>query len=273
MAYKKKAFKRSKKTLSRKLYGKKPGGLPLFNSRAATKLIKSVQNRQLETKTTITNYSDGRQVAHMALFDLDSEPFITGQGVQDPTGTANNTTALNNRIGDEILAKGVRYKIFLENNERFGQVHHRFIFVKMERGAAITDIWCGRSDNKLIDDINHERVTVMMDKTFKISAPNAGANMAVAGSINYALLGSGTYGTGGPNDSVALLPGSKIVTLYIPYHKSNTYKKLIYKSATNTPKFYDYHLLYMPYVLQNTSILLDVAKINDMQKVFYFKDP
>lgn len=240
------------------------------------KIIKATINREIETKTTITNFSDGTQYAHMSINDLDATPWYTGQGIGNPDGASNNSTAAANRIGDEVLAKGVRYKLFLENNERFPLVHHRFMFVRCSRGQTINNsqVFMGRSDNKLIDDINRSKITVLYDRTFKIRAPNPAVYGENVVQDVTSLVGHGTYHSGDSVHAFSTMPGAQIVTIYVPYHKDNKYHKLKYVDDTSaTPKFYDYHLLYMPYVVQNTSTTLNVSKINDMQKVFYFKDP
>jgi len=237
------------------------------------KVIKATINREIETKTTITNFSDGAQYLHMSINTLDANPYITTPGVGDPSGAADGTTVSANRIGSEVLAKGVRYKIFVENNERFGQVKHRFLFVKCERGQLYDNasIWMGRTDNKLLDDINHEKITVLYDKTFTINAPNMfafGSNPVEDSSLE--VIPHGTFH--GFSNYISSQPGSKIITIYVPYAKDNKPKKLVYNDQ-NQPKFFDYALLYMPYVVEHTSTTLNVAKINDMSKVFYFKDP
>jgi len=246
------------------------------------KMIKDISVRQAETKTTVTNYSDGRQWVHMSLNDIDAAPWSTTQGLTNPDGATNNSSNQSNRIGDEILAKGVRYKIFLENNERFAEVHHRFIFIKCARGQTITSatVFMGRSDNKLIDDIARDKITVLYDRTFKLKGPNmiTGASTTLGGDDyeqnTTSAVGTGIYSNNPAPGVVSHQPGSKIITLYFPYRKDNKYHKLVYTAdGGNVPKFYDYHLLYMPYVLQNTSDTLNVSKFNDMQKVFYFKDP
>lgn len=237
-------------------------------------MIKSISLKQAETKHTIYNASDGTQYTHMSLNDLDANPWYTTQGITDPNGATNGTYSAANRIGDVVMAKGVRYRIFLENNERFSDVKHRFIFVRCERGMVIsnTNLFCGRSDNKMIDDINRETHTVLFDRTYSIKSPNMTTYAVDPVQDISSLVGHGTYHTSAATVQNSSQPGSRIITIYVPYHKSNTYRKLVY-SDNNDPKFYDYHLLYMPYVVQNTSTTLNVAKINDFNKVFYFKDP
>jgi len=276
MAFKRKAstFKKAKKWV--KKASSKKGR---FTQVAASKLAKMVTariHREAETKTTITNYSDGRQWTHMQLCDLDANPWSTSQGLTNPQGAANNSTYQANRIGDEVLAKGVRYKIFLQNNERFSEVHHRFIFVRCARGESVTaaNFFMGRSDNKLIDDIDRAKMTVIYDRTFKIRSPPATTGAEIQSQDVTTLVGHGTYNNEAAPGVMSSQPGAKVITIYIPFSKDNKYKKLVYTTdGGGTPKFFDYHLLYMPYVLQNTSTTLNVSTFNDMSKVFYFKDP
>ena len=261
-----KAFpKKGKKSFKKRAF-KKAKRAPMV------RLIKQVMNKQLETKHVIENFPDGRQFTHMSVTVLDNRPYYSTQGITNPNGAADSAIASTARIGDMVLAKGVRYRMFVENNERFAQVKHRFMFVRGPFGGlapSITTLFMGRSDNKLIDDINTSRFTILYDKTHTIY--NSGLIASPVTQIQDVItaVGLGTYSSA----NVSTQPGCRVITIYIPYAKNNKPKALHYTAdATGDPKDFAYYLLYLPYVVQNTSTTLNVCKLNDMNKVFYFKD-
>jgi len=264
-----------KRKFSKAFAKKRPAKKRVFKKAKRTpmvKLIKQVMNRQLETKHVIENFPDARQFTHMSVTVLDNRPFYSTQGITNPNGALDSTIASQARIGDMVLAKGVRYRMFVENNERFAQVKHRFMFVRGPFGGlapSITTLFMGRSDNKLIDDINTSRWTIMFDKTYTIKNTGLIASPVTQTQDIITAVGLGVYSS----SNVATQPGSRVITVYVPYAKNNKPKTLVYTGDAGTdPKMYSYYFLYLPYVVQNTSTTLNVAKLNDMNKVFYFKD-
>jgi hypothetical protein len=121
--------------------------------------------------------NDGTEIGHNNFIILDGNLLETSQGVQDPMNTGTN-----NRIGDEIMLSGVSMKYMVELNERYSDVTFRMFVVKKAKGDTLNAItfFTGTSGNKMIDTIQTERFTVIMSKTFKITAPNPGTTGGVA---------------------------------------------------------------------------------------------
>lgn len=225
-----------------------------------------------ETKRSITNSTDGVQYAHMNLYQIDATPFYTSQGLGNPTG-ASNGIVTGSRIGDKIQPVSLRYKIYLQNNERFGQVFYKFWFISCNPGYPITasTFFAGRSDNKIIDDIEAGTtggIKILWKDQYWISNPTPGFNANQGAQINYTAVGSGTYGTASGETGTAYMPGARYLDIFIPVPKILEYEK----NGATTPKDRNYYLLMMPYVLQNTSTTLNVCTINEWMRVMKFKD-
>lgn len=234
------------------------------------KQIKNVLMREAETKRTIANFSDNTQLAHMELKVLDPFPFFTSKGLDNPTAAGNGVSVAGNRVGDMIQPKSLKFKLFLENNERFSQVVYKFWFVSCAKGATInvSTFFQGRSDNKMIDEVETASLSgikVLWSKEYTIKAPNPGVNMNIAVPVTYTLAGSGTFAANSSVPIEAYTPGAKVVQFSLPVPK-----KVVFKDGNPIGK--DYYLLLMPYVVIATSTLVAVCKINDMTKTFSFKD-
>lgn len=226
-----------------------------------------------ETKRSITNFTDGSQFTHMGLVILDNTPFYTTQGLTNPTGASNGVSTGSNRIGDYIQPVSLRYKMYLQNNERFGQVFYKFWFISCSPGYAINanTFFAGRSDNKILDDIEAGTtgdIKILWKDQYWISNPTPGFNANQGSQIVYSAVGSGTYGTASGETGTAYMPGARYLDIYIPCPKKIEYQK----NGSSTPANRDYYFLMMPYVLQNTSTTLNVATLNEMLKVLKFKD-
>jgi hypothetical protein len=236
--------------------------------------IKKVLYSLAETKRIIERFSVGLQYTHNSWNVIDQSIYYTTKGVRSgiyggATDLSANSQTIDQRIGDEILPTSCLYKIFLQNNERFGTVHHRFMCIKGPYSITPTkaDIFELASGITLMNDIKKTgSFTVIYDRTVTLTAGVPGFNANQGGQIDYTLVGSGTYGTDTGESGVAFQPGSRLLNLRIP-----TPKKIKYQNGTDYPDFV-YTLCYMPYVVQNTSTTLNVATINEMVKIVKFKD-
>lgn len=222
-------------------------------------------DRNVETKQSLQTSVDGTEVLHNNFVTLNSTLLQTTPGVTDP-----NTNAISNRVGDEIMLKGVSIKMMIELNERYSDVTCRLLVVKCAKGDAPTRItlFNNLTGNKMIDTINTERYTIIARQTFKIKAPNTGTLGSSPG---------GQYLGGGLNHAddvnVVLSRATKIVKMWIPGKKFSRTGKIIYENATSQVKFFDYHVLL--YAYSNYSTLQDmffVARVNDYIQQIYFKD-
>jgi hypothetical protein len=252
----------TKKPLRRPLYKKKKVSRPA----EIKKIVKSVLNRNVETKRSNFTSTDGVEILHNNFITLDTNLLSTTQGVQDPI--ANDVSC---RIGDEIMLKGVSIKCMFELNERYSDVTFRMMVIRCAKGDDPTraTLFSGLSGNKMLDTINSERYTVMAQKWFKLTARNFGS----VGSEIVPLTPAGIVGTGTGNQQFVLSRATKIVKLWIPGAKFGKGGKIRYENGSTQVKFFDYRLVV--YAYSNYSTLQDiynVGRINDYVKQMYFKD-
>lgn len=219
--------------------------------------------RMIETKEgcrRITNV----QLAHnnLTVFnDSDGNvfnPFICSQGTGDPMAYGGMS-----RVGDKISVRGIKLKFFIETSMTRSNTHFKFFFVKMAKGETLNRVnffkdACG---NKMIDQINTERFTVLASKSVRVTTPN-NAPSAIA-----AL-------TGLPSGTIQGIGGTKIISMWIPGAKFGRDGLVTYENAsTNQLKFFDYRLCCVAYdwygTPQDTN---NVGFVNDGYCKTYFKD-
>lgn len=185
-------------------------------------------------------------------------PLATGQSSSDPMQS--NTGA---RIGDRITIKGMMIRGFLENALNRSKVYYRLMLIKCPRGQNPTlanSLYKGCSSNKMLDQVNTEKFTIVWQKIFTASAANnPPASVNVDGSV----------ATGGPAGIAtrtfkAWIPGSKLV------RGGN----LQYENGSSTPKFFDFRLAICVYDWFGTPDLTDtnVGRLNELYTKMYFKD-
>lgn len=220
-------------------------------------------SRAIETKEgcrRITNV----QMAHnnVTVFnDSDGNvfnPFISSQGVQDPMAFGGMV-----RVGDKIQVKGLLFKFFVEASLSRSKVYFRFMLIRMAKGDTLNraNLFKDACGNKMIDQINTERFTIVAQKTFNVMPPNNAPSSLIVG-------------TGVPNAQVAGQSGSRVFSMYVPGRKFGRGGVITYENAsTSQLKFYDYRLCCVSYdwygTPQDTN---NVGFINDGFVKVYFKD-
>lgn len=221
-------------------------------------------DRAIETKEgcrRITNV----QMAHnnVTVFnDSDGNvfnPFISAQGTSDPMAAGGMI-----RLGDKIQVKGLLFKFFVEASLGRAKVYFRFMLIRMAKGDTLNraNLFKDACGNKMIDQINTERFTIVAQKIVNVSASNP-APLSVS-----AL-------TGLPNGATVVgMTGNKTFTMYVPGAKFGKDGVITYENAsTNQLKFYDYRLCCVAYdwygTPQDTN---NVGFINDGYVKVYFKD-
>lgn len=228
-------------------------------------LAKKVQqiDRSIETKEgcrRITNVNMGHN--NVTVFnDSDGNvfnPFICAQGSSDPMGAGAMI-----RVGDKIQIKGLLFRFFVEGSLGRSKVNFRFMLVRMAKGDTLnrTNLFKDACGNKMIDQINTERFTIVAQKTINVSPPN-NAPSAITGL------------TGIPSTQVAGITGNRVFSMYVPGRKFGRDGVVTYENAsTNQLKFYDYRLCCVAYdwygTPQDTN---NVGFINDGFVKVYFKD-
>lgn len=222
-----------------------------------------------ETKKGTNSITDGQEIAHNSYISLADNLVATTQGTQNP----DDNTGLN-RIGDQVQLQGVSLKFMVELNERYSDVTFRLMIVKCARGDVPTSstLFNGASGNKMLDTINTDRYTIISQKWFKIKSSGMGTEVPVNsdGVTDFS-------GTSVQNPSYGWWSQSratKIIKHWIPGSKFVRSKILQYENQSPMPKFFEYRAILYAYSNYSTSSLegYNVARLNDVVKVMYFKD-
>lgn len=230
-----------------------------------TRVSRAVQNivRGIETKEgcrRITNV----QIAHnnVTVFnDADGNvfnPFLSSQGNADPMANGGMS-----RIGDKIQIRGLLFKFFVEGSLTRSKVHFRFMLVRMAKADTLnrTTLFKDACGNKMIDQINTERFTILASKRLTVESMNTAASTLTA------LTGNPTAATPG-------ITGNRVFSMYVPGRKFGKHGVITYEnSSTSQVKFYDYRLVCVAYdwygTPQDTN---NVGFVNDGYVKTYFRD-
>jgi len=211
--------------------------------------------------TIVTSPGNGQPGDRLNMFQIN-------QGIQDNMGSGQ----VNNRIGDKITVSGVMIRAMFENELNRPKVFYRLMILKCAKGDVPTrDLLFQRnSPNKMIDQINTERYSIIASKRFTISSSNPTASLAsipagepqeleVGGLINAGM-------------------GTKMVSMWVPGRKFFRNGICQYNCsfpAQNdvTPKFFDFYVVCMAYDWIGTpQDVNNVGKINSLYTKLYFKD-
>lgn len=183
--------------------------------------------------------------------------FQSALGVNDPMGSN-----AGDHIGDQISVKGVMIKGFLENSLAWPKVYYRVMLLRGAKGETFdtTSIFKGSTSNKMIDQVNTERFTIIAQKVMNISASNVAA--------------SGTETpSGAPIIATAGGIGSRTFSMWIPGHKFGPNGNLKYENlSTSQIKFYDYRVCICVYAWYGSLDTNNVGRINQLYSKVYFKD-
>lgn len=186
-------------------------------------------------------------------------PFICAQATGDPMAAGGM-----NRVGDRISVKGIKLKFFVEASLQRSKVYVKFYLVRIAKGDGIdrASFFKNACGNKMIDQINTERYTIVASKRVTLSAPNA-----VASSL--------TALTGVPSGSTpAGITGNAICSMWIPGRKFGRGGNLQYENGSNDQlKFFNYRLVAVAYDWYGTpQDANNVGFVNDGYCKVYFKD-
>lgn len=266
MAYGKR--KRSSSVSSRKPYAKRAraarssgrtgyAGVLRASVRRTAAGVKRL-NRMIETKESARTATVGQMLSHNNLTDTGMSLFSVVPGTGDPmAGTGQ-------RIGDSIAVQGLLIRGMLENTLGRAHVHYRVMIIKSAKGDPITrgTLFKGIVDNKLIDQINTERYTIVASKRMTINVANAApTGIAIGGT------GVPTGSTGGGNNG-------RPFSIWIPGTKFGRSGVVKYEDSSSFQlKFYDYRLVILAYDWYGTpQDVNNVGMINSMYSKLYYKD-
>lgn len=260
------AYKRKYSSISR---GAKSGrNKSRYSKRALQKYGKKIRRtlttsakvnnlyRMIETKETTVTNSSNSALDHNELTLL-SNPFTINQGNTDPmsgTGT---------RVGDRITVKGCLFTGMVECALNRPKVFVRIMLVKAGRNDDPTTaiLFKGDSGNKMIDQVNTDRFTLLYNKTFTVETSNA----PTAVTVNV----DGSVATGNPGGI-----GTRMFKCWVPGYKFGKGGNVQFEDgSTSQPKFFTYRWCMLVYDWYGTpELTTTVAKLNSAYTKLYYKD-
>jgi len=235
--------------------------------RTLTKKVNSLY-KMIETKHFTWRTSANVNLPHNDVLIVQQQSggnlniFRSALGNDDPMGVGGS------RIGDSIAVKGVMVRAFFENALERSKVHYRVMLVRCAKGDAPNrdNLFTNDSTNKMIDQVNNERFTIVAQKIFNIQSSNSGPASGVAanGAPLTAATGSNWYGG----------QGSRTFKMWIPGSKFGNNGIVKFENASQTQvKFYDYRIVIVAYDWYGTpQDINNVGKINELYTKLYFKD-
>lgn len=229
-------------------------------------VIQKVNNlyRMIETKEGSRKSDVNIALAHNNVLvvkdvvtDAALNPFTLAYGTDDPMAQSSGA-----RVGDYISIKGLMIKGFFENALARPKVYYRVMLLKGAKGDTFSraTIFKNDSNNKMIDQLNTERFTVVAQKIFNISASNVAA--------------SGTEAANGaPIIAQAGGVGTRTFKMWVPGSKFGNNGNLQFENGSSQPKFYDYRICILVYDWYGTpQDVNNVGRINELYTKLYFKD-
>lgn len=186
-------------------------------------------------------------------------PFSTAQAADDPMG------GVGGRIGDQISVKGLMIMAFLENALSRSKVFYRIMLLRGAKGETFdrATIFKGSSNNKMIDQVNNERFSIVAQKIFTVQCSNQAPNGVTAS------------GTGSQNSvqDVGMNSG-RVIKMWIPGYKFGRNGNVQYENGSPTQvKFYDYRICILAYDWYGTPQDVNtVGRVNEMYTKLYYKD-
>lgn len=231
------------------------------------RLMKTIETKEGQWKTA-TNVG----MAHNNVSIITAPG--NGQAFLNPftlfVGASDNDQGNGNgqRIGDEITVQSVKFHGFIENALARPKVYYRFMLVRCAKGDLPTraTLFKGNADNKMIDELNTERFTIVYSRIFNVQASNNTANTVSAAGVP---LDATTIA----GDTAAGM-ATRIFKCIIPGKKFGRNGVIKYENGlTNQVKFYDYVPLFVVYDWYGTpQDVNQVGKINEMYCKIRFKD-
>lgn len=217
--------------------------------RSVTSMVKSISLAQTETKRS-TRHLENINLSHNVTYYIDSL-FQTEQGQTNPSGTS----ALNNRIGNEVIGRGIGIKLWISNKVDRPNVMYKVLLIEHPTrlvGTGLNDsiLWQGPNGlggtmNRMIDHVAGNRVKVVKSFTFQ---PFKEANYS---------------------QNPAKFEKSRLVDFYVPLKN----RKIWYNTDNGTvSSFRDMALCIVAYDAYGT-LQTDILASFAYNIRFYFKDP
>lgn len=217
--------------------------------RPLARLVKNVMLKSCETKRSSQYTADGQQLFHNKTYYA-GQLLATKQGVTDPHGADD---AGLNRIGDEVIAKGISLRFFLENVSDHPNVIYKIYIFRYNtlQVSALNDtyFWAGLDGsgsnmNRTLDKPMTDRIKIL--KTMTINP----------------YLGS----MGGTDFNSAK---TRMFQTWIPLKN----RKVTYNGdGSPFPRFTDIGFAVLAYDAINTTEITVLSNLQ-WQSTFYYKDP
>lgn len=232
--------------------------------RLPSKVVQRVNNlyRMIETKECCRKSNLNIALAHNNVYVVVDS--LTGVGL-NPLYTVNGNDDVMGvggaRIGDQFTVKGLMIKGFFENALARPRVFYRVMLLRGAKGETFdrTTIFKNDSNNKMIDQVNTERFSILAQKTFNINASNIAASAAEV--------------SGAPLTANAGGVGTRVVKMWIPGTKFGRGGNVQFENVGTQPKFYDYRIVVLVYDWYGTpQDVNNVGRINELYTKLYFKD-
>jgi len=229
----------------------------MVRSSALSKRV-SMLTSMIETKETVQITGTNVSLPHNNIHEVGINPFALNIGASEPmSGTGQ-------RIGDKISCRGVLIKGFMENALNRSKVHYRIMLVRGAKGEVFNraNLYKGIVGNKIIDQMNTERFTIVASKKFTINCANGAASSV------------GATGVPAVDPLYNVGIGTKAWSMWVPGTKFGRNGNIQYENqSTSQVKFYDYRIVILAYDWYGTpQDVNNVGKINDMYCKLYFKD-
>ena len=243
MAYKIRNKKRSVvRTYKKRISVKKT----VKNNKSLIQLIKKVALKPVETKYSHLT-AENVNINHNSGY-IYTNLLKTTQGITD-TGTG--ISAYSNRIGDQVIARGISIKLWIANKLDRPNIMYRLVVFKYQslNIPLITTCFKGAIGNKMMDDLDKEFITPVYQKIFNLQ------------------VGYSAYATATAGDT----DGREAHTykqIWVPLKN----KQVHYADGSSAPKFFDYGFFIIPYDSYGSLTTDNIASFSYEQK-FYFKDP
>lgn len=219
-------------------------------------------NRTIESKQFTWRTSPNVALAHNNVTVVQQQsggalnPFRSAVGADEPMGIGGS------RVGDQITVRGLMIKGFMENALNRPKVFYRIMLIKASKGDTIDRDTLFKNDtgNKMIDQVNNERFTIIAQKLFNINAPNGAA--------------TGVSGTGEGSLDTRHATGAKVFKMWIPGNKLARGGNIQYENGSQTQvKHFDYRICIVVYDWYGTpQDVNNVGRINELFTKVYFKD-
>lgn len=246
LGYYKKRWSSKKPTKKR---GLKKGAVKRAGTKRLVNLIKKVSLRSSETKMAYTIVENNQLYHNVA--NIKQDMLYTTQGI---TATDTGTSSYSNRIGDEVIARGLSLKFWFANKFDRPNVMYRLVVFQYTSGDTVTsnDVFLSATANFMLKDYNTAKIKVLYTKTFNLQV---GSTLTANSDTAW----TSAYGR----------EAHKLIKVWIPLKN----KKLKYQGdLSGIPKWTDIGFAVVPYDSYGTLTTDNIASYAYHSK-FYFKDP